>query len=181
MLFVPLTTATMTLSPGTDGQCHQHVQPDAQHRGSIGIASATTFLFRRQQLHTHLLAADVNPYNPQTQIFLKGTQSAMILHGSDPHTAITQSYGALWGIVERQASMLPSWIRSAPWPWFSADAAASVHHEEAETRPRRRRHALARGNTAYTPAPAITIANPATWWPDGKRNNMMSTTAAPRM
>ena len=74
--------------------------------GSMGIASATTFLYRRQQLHTHLLAVDVNPYNPQTQVFLKGVQSAMILHGSDPHTAVSQSYGAIWGIVERQASML---------------------------------------------------------------------------
>jgi DHA2 family multidrug resistance protein len=30
----------------------------------------------------------------------------MILHGSDPHTAVSQSYGAIWGMVERQASML---------------------------------------------------------------------------
>jgi DHA2 family multidrug resistance protein len=74
--------------------------------GSMGIASATTFLFRRQQLHTHLLAVDVNPYNPQAQVFLKGVQSAMISHGSDPHTAVAQSYGAIWGIIERQASML---------------------------------------------------------------------------
>ena len=30
----------------------------------------------------------------------------MILHGSDPHTAVSQSYGTIWGMVERQASML---------------------------------------------------------------------------
>jgi hypothetical protein len=70
------------------------------------VATAATFLFRRQQLHTHLLAVDVNPYNPRTQIFLKGVEPAMILRGSDPHTAVSQSYGAIWGMVERQASML---------------------------------------------------------------------------
>jgi DHA2 family multidrug resistance protein len=107
MLFVPLTTATMDPIPREEmGNATSMFNLMRNIGGSMGIASATTFLFRRQQLHTHLLAVDVNPYNPQTRIFLKGVESAMILHGSDPHTAVSQSYGAIWGTVERQASML---------------------------------------------------------------------------
>jgi DHA2 family multidrug resistance protein len=107
MLFVPLTTATMDPIPREEmGNATSMFNLMRNIGGSMGIASATTFLFRRQQLHTHLLAVDVNPYNPQTRMFLKGVESAMILHGSDPHTAVSQSYGAIWGMVERQASML---------------------------------------------------------------------------
>jgi len=65
----------------------------------VPLTTATTYLFRRQQLHTHLLAVDVNPYSPQTRTFLRGVESGT-------HTAVSQSYGALWGMVQRQASML---------------------------------------------------------------------------
>jgi DHA2 family multidrug resistance protein len=107
MLFVPLTTATMDPIPREEmGNATSMFNLMRNIGGSMGIASATTFLYRRQQFHTHLLAVDVNPYNPQTQVFLKGVQASMILHGSDPHTAVSQSYGAIWGMVERQASML---------------------------------------------------------------------------
>jgi DHA2 family multidrug resistance protein len=107
MLFVPLTTATMDPIPKEEmGNATSMFNLMRNIGGSMGIASATTYLFRRQQLHTHLLAADVNAYNPQTRTFLSGVESAMIVHGSDTHTAVAQSYGALWGMVERQASML---------------------------------------------------------------------------
>ena len=107
MTFVPLTTATMDPIPREGmGNATSMFNLMRNIGGSMSIAAATTFLFRRQQLHTHLLAADVNPYNPRTQVFLKGVQATMISHGSDPHAAVSQSYGAIWGIVERQASML---------------------------------------------------------------------------
>ena len=107
MTFVPLTTATMDPIPREGmGNATSMFNLMRNIGGSMGIATATTFLFRRQQLHIHLLAADVNPYNPRTEVFLKGVQATMIAHGSDPHTAVGQSYGTIWGIVERQASML---------------------------------------------------------------------------
>jgi DHA2 family multidrug resistance protein len=107
MLFVPLTTATMDPIPKEEmGNATSMFNLMRNIGGSMGIASATTYLFRRQQLHTHLLAVDVNPYSPQTRTFLRSVESAMIVHGSDTHTAVSQSYGAIWGMVERQASML---------------------------------------------------------------------------
>jgi MFS transporter, DHA2 family, multidrug resistance protein len=74
--------------------------------GSVGIAAGTTFLFRRQQFHIHQLGANVTAFNPQVRTWVAGIQSNMMAHGSDPNTAMHQSYGAIWGMVQRQASML---------------------------------------------------------------------------
>jgi DHA2 family multidrug resistance protein len=107
MLFVPLTTATMDPIPKEEmGNATSMFNLMRNLGGSIGIASATTFLFRRQQFHTQLLGANVNPYQPQVQVLSRQLQSAMVAHGSDPAGAMKMSYGAIWGIVQRQASML---------------------------------------------------------------------------
>ncbi len=74
--------------------------------GSVGIASGTTYLFRRQQFHTQLIGANINPFRPQVQVMTKGLQSAMMAHGADPALAAQQSYVAVWGMVQRQASMV---------------------------------------------------------------------------
>jgi len=74
--------------------------------GSIGIAAGTTYLFRRQQVHTHVLGAHVNPYNPMTALWMRGVQGRMMSHGADPVTAARQSYGAIWGVVQQQSAML---------------------------------------------------------------------------
>jgi len=106
MLFVPLTTATMDPIPKEGmGNATSMFNLMRNLGGSVGIAGATTFLFRRQQLHTHLLGAHVTAFSAQTQNFLNGMQNTMVARGSDPSTAAHQAYGAIWGVVERQASM----------------------------------------------------------------------------
>ena len=107
MLFVPLTTATMDPIPKEEmGNATSMFNLMRNLGGSFGIAAATTFLFRRQQFHTHELGAHVNPYNPATQHTLQGLQSAMVLHGADPVSAMRRSYGAVWGMVQQQAAMV---------------------------------------------------------------------------
>jgi DHA2 family multidrug resistance protein len=107
MLFVPLTTATMDPIPKEEmGNATSMFNLMRNLGGGFGIAAATTFLFRRQQFHTHRLGEHVSLLNPQTQAFLAGTQSAMMRHGADPAAAATQSYVALWGTVQRQSAML---------------------------------------------------------------------------
>src|SRR5205814_10562221 len=65
LLFVPLTTATMDPIPKEEmGNATSMFNLMRNLGGSVGIASGTTFLFRRQQLHTHLLGAQVTPFNP---------------------------------------------------------------------------------------------------------------------
>ncbi|MBZ5728217.1 MAG: DHA2 family efflux MFS transporter permease subunit [Acidobacteriia bacterium] len=107
MLFVPLTTATMDPIPKEEmGNATSMFNLMRNIGGSIGIASATTYLFRREQFHTNLLGAHVTAYNPQTQMMARGLESAMMAHGSDPVTAARQSYVAMWGMVERQSAMV---------------------------------------------------------------------------
>jgi DHA2 family multidrug resistance protein len=106
MLFVPLTTATMDPIPKEEmGNATSMFNLMRNVGGSIGIASGTTYLFRAQQFHTHLLGARVTPFNPQAQVFVNGIQGNMVAHGADPVTAAHQAYGAIWGLVSRQASM----------------------------------------------------------------------------
>jgi DHA2 family multidrug resistance protein len=106
MLFVPLTTATMDPIPKEEmGNATSMFNLMRNIGGSIGIASATTYLFRRTQLHTELLGANVTPYNPQAQNYLRGITSAMTARGADAATATHQAYGAIWGMVLRHASM----------------------------------------------------------------------------
>ena len=106
MLFVPLTTTTMDPIPKEEmGNATSMFNLMRNLGGSVGIASATTFLFRRQQFHTHLLGARVTAFNPQTMVRVNGLQSAMVAHGSDPSTALHQAWGAIWGMVQQQASM----------------------------------------------------------------------------
>src|SRR6478672_4973516 len=89
LLFVPLTTATMDPIPKEEmGNATSMFNLLRNLGGSVGIACGTTFLFRRQQLHTHLLGAKVTPFNTQAQVFAHGVQGSMIAHGADPVTAM---------------------------------------------------------------------------------------------
>jgi DHA2 family multidrug resistance protein len=107
LLFVPLTTATMDPIPKEEmGNATSMFNLMRNLGGGIGIASATTFLFRRTQLHTHMLGEHISVLNPQARNYLRTVQSAMEARGSDPVTAVSQSYVAAWGMVQRQASML---------------------------------------------------------------------------
>jgi DHA2 family multidrug resistance protein len=107
LLFVPLTTATMDPIPKEEmGNATSMFNLMRNLGGSVGIAASTTFLFRRQQFHIHQLAANVTPYDQQVRVWLSGVQSSLVARGSDPATAMHQSYTAIWGMVQRQASML---------------------------------------------------------------------------
>jgi DHA2 family multidrug resistance protein len=107
LLFVPLTTATMDpIRKEEMGNATSMFNLMRNLGGSIGIASATTYLFRRQQFHLNMLGANVTPYSGRTQMFTRNMQTAMMAHGSDPVTASRQAYVMLWGMVQRQAVML---------------------------------------------------------------------------
>jgi DHA2 family multidrug resistance protein len=107
LLFVPLTTATMDPIPKEEmGNATSMFNLMRNMGGSVGIASATTYLFRRQQYHIHLLGANVTPYSSQTRNYLSGVRHAMVAHGVDPATATSRSFGSMWGMVQQQASMV---------------------------------------------------------------------------
>src|SRR4051812_33442957 len=107
LLFVPLPTATMDPIPKEEmGNATSMFNLMRNLGGGFGIAAATTFLFRRQQFHTHQLGEHVSGLSAPTMEFLRNTQSALTMRGSSPTTAAGQAYGALWGTVQRQAAML---------------------------------------------------------------------------
>jgi len=107
MLFVPLTTATMDPIPKEEmGNATSMFNLMRNLGGSIGIAAATTFLFRRQQFHTHLLVANVNQYNAATRQMAASLTGSFASRGSDPVDAARRAYGAIWGMVLQQSAMV---------------------------------------------------------------------------
>jgi DHA2 family multidrug resistance protein len=107
MLFVPLTTATMDPIPKEEmGNATSMFNLMRNLGGGIGIAAASTFLFRRQQFHTARLGEHVDAMNLQVHQWLTSAQAAMVTRGVDPSSAAGRSMGALWGTVLKQASMM---------------------------------------------------------------------------
>jgi DHA2 family multidrug resistance protein len=107
LLFVPLTTITMDpIRREEMGYATSMFNLLRNLGGSIGIAVATTYLYRRQQYHRVLLGANVNPYNQTAQGVIHSIQSALMARGSDALQALQQAYGVVGGMVQRQAAML---------------------------------------------------------------------------
>jgi MFS transporter, DHA2 family, multidrug resistance protein len=48
----------------------------------------------------------VDPANPHTQTVLAGLRQLFVSRGADPVTAAHRAEGVIWGMVQRQASML---------------------------------------------------------------------------
>ena len=107
LVFVPLTTATMDpIRKEEMGNATSIFNLMRNMGGSIGIANATTYLFRREQMHVNLLGANVNAYNPASRSVLDGVRGGFFGQGQDPATAMRQAYGVVYGMVQRQATML---------------------------------------------------------------------------
>ena len=107
LLFVPLTTVTMDpIRREEMGNATSIFNLMRNLGGSLGIAGATTILARQQQLHINRLGANVTIYSPQAQAAIARMRSVFEAQGSDPATATNRAYGAIFGQVQQQASML---------------------------------------------------------------------------
>ncbi len=107
LLFVPLTTTTMDpIAREAMGNATSIFNLMRNVGGSVGIAVATTFIARRQQLHINQLGEHINPYNPQAQRMLGALQQRFQAQGSDPVTAGNQAVAGAWGMVQQQAALL---------------------------------------------------------------------------
>lgn len=106
-LFVPLTTVTMDPIPIEKmGNATSIFNLMRNIGGSMGIALSTTIVARSSQRYTNFLGRNVTPYSPQTQSMLEGLRSYFMSSGADAVTATQRAYAALFGMVQRQASML---------------------------------------------------------------------------
>jgi len=72
----------------------------------LGIATVTTLLERRTQLHQMRLMDHVNNMNPALKTKLAGFAAASISGGSSGPGGAAQAHGMLFNMIERQATML---------------------------------------------------------------------------
>ncbi|HEX5411279.1 MAG TPA: DHA2 family efflux MFS transporter permease subunit [Terriglobia bacterium] len=106
-LFVPLTTVTMDPIPNEKmGNATSIFNLMRNIGGSMGIALSTTIVARSSQRYTNFLGRSVNPYSPQTQSVFESLRSYFMSSGADAVTATHRAYAAMFGMVQRQASML---------------------------------------------------------------------------
>jgi DHA2 family multidrug resistance protein len=107
MIFIPLTTVTNDPIPKEQmGNATSLFNLMRNIGGSFGIAIVTTILARHNQVHTALLGAQVDPFDPATAERLSRTRSAIAAGGADAWSAAHGALGAIWGEVQRQAAFL---------------------------------------------------------------------------
>jgi DHA2 family multidrug resistance protein len=107
MLFVPLATIAMDPIPREKmGNATSLFSLMRNLGGSTGIAVADTLLVRDQQSYLNVLGAHVTPYDPAARALMSGARAQFLASGADPVTATQRAYGAVYGLVQRQAAML---------------------------------------------------------------------------
>jgi DHA2 family multidrug resistance protein len=107
LLFVPLTTVAMDPIPRERmGYATSLFNLMRNIGGSVGIATTGTLLARSNQTMTSTLGANVTPYDPATRSLFASLRASFIAAGADVTTATDRAYAALFGMVQRQASMV---------------------------------------------------------------------------
>ena len=107
LLFVPLTTVAMDPIPRERmGYATSLFNLMRNIGGSVGIAVTGTLLARHSQAITSTLGSNVTAYDPASQRMFAQLRAAFMASGSDVVTATNRAYAALFGIVQRQATMV---------------------------------------------------------------------------
>jgi DHA2 family multidrug resistance protein len=106
-IFVPLTTLTMgKLRKREIGNAAGIYNLVRNIGGSVGIASATTLLVRRSQVHQNYLAAHLTATDTASAGMAQGLAAKLSLAGVDSYTAHHKALGAIYEMVQQQASLL---------------------------------------------------------------------------
>ena len=106
-IFVPLTTLTMgKLRKREIGNAAGIYNLVRNIGGSVGIASATTLLVRRSQVHQNYLAAHLTATDTASAGMAQGLAAKLSLAGVDSYTAHHKALGAIYEMAQQQASLL---------------------------------------------------------------------------
>jgi len=106
-LFVPLMTLSMAgIAKEKMGNATSIFNLMRNIGGSVGIAIMTTFLARRTQMHQSRLAEHITAGSGPTYRMLHEMQAYFVSKGYDHYTAYRKALGALYGMVQQQASMI---------------------------------------------------------------------------
>jgi DHA2 family multidrug resistance protein len=107
MLFVPLTTVSMDpISNEHMGNATSLFNLVRNLGGSIGIAAVSTIQTRREQFDVNVLGAHVTHGSRLATSMMNTLRSYFLSHGSGPVVATNQARGALFAMVEHEASMM---------------------------------------------------------------------------
>ena len=106
-VFVPLTTLAM-------GRIARHEMGNAAGiynlvrniGGSVGIATATTLLERRSQVHQSYLGASLSPTDPMLNGAVASLQGHLQAAGADPANAAMKALAAIYQNLIQQASLM---------------------------------------------------------------------------
>ncbi len=106
-LFVPINTMAFYFIPKEKTNNATGIINLARNiGGSFGIANVTTMLARRMQVHQNILASHVTPFSHAYQSMVASAKALLETRGADPAQAAAQANGLIYGMVQRQASML---------------------------------------------------------------------------
>jgi DHA2 family multidrug resistance protein len=107
LLFVPLTTVAMDPIPREKmGNATSLFNLMRNIGGSVGIATTGTMLARNNQSTTALLGVNVTAYDAASQQTFAGIRAGFLASGADAVTATNRAYAAMFGLVQRQATMV---------------------------------------------------------------------------
>jgi len=106
-LFIPLMTVSMSgIAKEKMGNATSIYNLMRNVGGSFGIATMTTFLARRNQVHQNQLISHVTPFDPRMGMMLHGLRDWFQIQGYSSVDAAKKSLGAIYGMVQQQAAML---------------------------------------------------------------------------
>ena len=106
-LFVPINTMAFATIPREKmGSATGLINLARNVGGSSGIAIVTTILARRTQFHQHRLVDNFTPFNMNYSQAIAGLAHTLAGQGSSAAQAMAQAQGMLYGMLQRQASML---------------------------------------------------------------------------
>src|SRR5579863_8991380 len=107
LIFVPLTTISMApIRKENMGNATSLFNLVRNLGGSIGIAAVSTMQTRFQQRNINQLGSHVTPYSFGARNMMNSMEAMFMSGGADKVAAANQARAAMFGMVERQASML---------------------------------------------------------------------------
>lgn len=106
-MFIPINTAAYSnISPEKSNNAAAIINLARNLGSSFGISIIETHLMRRTQAHQHALASHINPTNPLYQEKVHGLAHMLGQYTSDATQAMHQAQALIYGMVQKQASML---------------------------------------------------------------------------
>jgi DHA2 family multidrug resistance protein len=106
-LFIPINVAAFAYVPREKTNMGTGIINLARNIGaSVGIATVTTLLQRRTQVHQAQLMEHVNGLSRAYNNMINATQVRLVSAGSGLAQASAQAHGMIYNTVQRQAAML---------------------------------------------------------------------------